>query len=68
MVTLLRAMMEVYASARQRSFINTPDLLRFVAEHDQIINAIAQQDTDLAATLVAKHIDDARQRIEGVGG
>lgn len=68
MVTLLKAMMEVYASARQQSFINTPDLLRFVAEHDQIIGAIAQQEPDLAATLVAKHIDDARKRIEGIAG
>jgi GntR family transcriptional repressor for pyruvate dehydrogenase complex len=68
MVTLLKATMEVYASARQRSLLNSPDLLRFVSEHDQILNAIARQEPDLAATLVAKHIDDARKRIEGIAG
>ena len=63
-VALLTAAMEVYASARRRSFLDAPDSLRFVTEHDQIINAIARQDADLAAKLMAKHIDDARQRIE----
>lgn len=68
MVTLLRATIQVYATARQRSLSNAPNLLRFVDEHEQIIQAIAQQEADLAATLMAKHIDDARQRIEGIEG
>lgn len=68
MVTLLKATIQVYATARQRSFSGMPNLLRFVDEHEQIINAIAQQDSDLAATVMAKHIDDARRRIEGIEG
>ena len=67
-VALLTAAMEVYASARRRSFLDAPDSLRFVTEHDQIINAIARQDSDLAAKRMAKHIDDARQRIEAAAG
>jgi len=63
-IALLTAAMEVYASARRRSFLDAPDSLRFVTEHNQIINAIAQQDPDLADNLMAKHIDDARLRIE----
>lgn len=66
MVTLLKATIQVYAGARQRSLSNTPNLLQFVAEHEGIINAIAQQDAEGAAALMAKHIDDARQRIEGI--
>lgn len=68
MVTLLRATIQVYATARQRSLSNAPNLLRFVDEHEQIIQAIAQQDAGLAAARMAKHIDDARQRIEGIEG
>lgn len=68
MVTLLKATMQVYALARQQSLLKTPDLLRFVSEHDQIISAIEHQDSDLTATLIAAHIDDARRRIEGVAG
>jgi GntR family transcriptional repressor for pyruvate dehydrogenase complex len=68
MVALLKATMEVYASARQQSLLKAPDLLRFVDEHDQIISAIEHQDSDLAATLIAEHVDDARKRIEGVAG
>jgi GntR family transcriptional repressor for pyruvate dehydrogenase complex len=67
-VALLTAAMEVYASARRRSLLNTPNLLRLVTEHDQIIDAIAQHDPDLAAHLMAKHIDDSRLRIEAVAG
>jgi GntR family transcriptional repressor for pyruvate dehydrogenase complex len=63
-VALLTAAMEVYASARRRSFLDAPDSLRFVTEHEQIIQAITQQEPDLAAKLMAKHIDDARHRIE----
>lgn len=68
MVTLLKATIQVYATARQRSLSNMPNLLRFAAEHEQIINAIAHQDAELAAAMMAKHIDDARQRIEGIEG
>lgn len=65
MVTLLKATLQVYATARQRSLSTTPNLLQFAGEHEQIISAIARQDADEAAALMARHIDDARQRIEG---
>lgn len=67
-VALLTAAMEVYASARRRSFLNASNSLRFVTEHEQIIEAIAQQDPDRATHLIAKHIDDARLRIEAATG
>jgi DNA-binding GntR family transcriptional regulator len=34
-----------------------------VDEHQQIIDAITQQDADLAASLLTKHISDARRRV-----
>jgi GntR family transcriptional repressor for pyruvate dehydrogenase complex len=61
---VLLATMEVYALSRQRSLYNTHNLLQFAEEHNRIIEAIAQQDPDLAAHWMAKHIDDARQRVE----
>jgi len=61
---VLTATMEVYALSRQRSLYNTHNLLQFADEHEWIINAIAQQKPDLAAQLLAKHIDDARRRVE----
>ncbi len=64
MSTLLTATMEVYASARNRAMSERTDLLRFVNEHAQIIEAIAQQDTGLAVDLMARHIDDARKRVK----
>jgi GntR family transcriptional repressor for pyruvate dehydrogenase complex len=64
MVTLLRASIQVYAAARQRSLTHAPNVLEFVAEHQQIIEAIAQQNPDLAAELMAQHVDAARRRIE----
>lgn len=63
MCTLLTAAIEVYAAARHRSLSNVANLLRFVNEHEQIIEAIAQQDPDLTAGLLTKHITDARQRV-----
>ncbi|MFN8455251.1 MAG: FCD domain-containing protein [Anaerolineae bacterium] len=68
MVTLLKATIQVYAEARRRSLSNLPNVLQFVHEHKQIINAIAQQEAELAAMLMAQHVDDARKRIEGVEG
>jgi GntR family transcriptional regulator, transcriptional repressor for pyruvate dehydrogenase complex len=64
--TVLLATIEVYMWARQQSFSNVRNLLRFVDEHQQIIEAIAQKDPDLAASLLTKHIEDARRRVETV--
>lgn len=64
MSTLLRATMEVYALARQRSMAGRTNLLQFVDEHERIIEAIARQDPDRAAMLAAQHLDGARKRIE----
>jgi GntR family transcriptional repressor for pyruvate dehydrogenase complex len=66
MGTILTATVEVYAVARQASLSSTANLSKFVIEHEHIINAIAQQNPDLAANLLAKHIDDARKRVEVV--
>ena len=68
MSTVLEATIEVYAAARQRSLSHTPNLLQFVNEHDQIIEAIEQKDPELATAVLSNHIDNARQRIEGEGG
>lgn len=65
MSTVLTATIEVYAAARRQTLLQAPNLLRFVEEHEQIIKAIAAQDAELAAALIARHIDDARRRIEG---
>jgi GntR family transcriptional repressor for pyruvate dehydrogenase complex len=62
--TVLLATMEVYSLSRQRSLYNTHNLLQFADEHERIIDAIARQDPDLAAHWMAKHIDDARRRVE----
>jgi GntR family transcriptional repressor for pyruvate dehydrogenase complex len=64
MTALLTATMEIYALPRQRSLLSHANLLQFVDEHDRIIEAIARPDPDLAAFLMAKHIDDARRRVE----
>jgi GntR family transcriptional repressor for pyruvate dehydrogenase complex len=64
MGTILTATVEVYAMARRQSLSNSSNLSKFVNEHDQIISAIAQQVPDLAASLLAKHIDDSRKRVE----
>jgi GntR family transcriptional repressor for pyruvate dehydrogenase complex len=61
---VLTATMEVYALSRQRSLFNTNDLLQFANEHGQIIEAMARQDPDWAAHLMAKHVDDARRRVK----
>ena len=66
MCTLLTATIEVYEKARKQSLSSSGNLFRFVAEHEAIINAIDQQDPDLAASLLAKHINDARQRVETI--
>jgi GntR family transcriptional repressor for pyruvate dehydrogenase complex len=63
MGTLLTATMEVYISARHRSLSVAPNLVRFVNEHEQIIEAVAQQNPDLAADLLAGHINAARERV-----
>lgn len=62
--TLLTAMLEVYAKARRRSLGQIARLEKFVDEHEQIIDAIAHQKPQLAADLLAQHIDDARRRVE----
>ncbi|MEW5957108.1 MAG: FadR/GntR family transcriptional regulator [Chloroflexota bacterium] len=64
MSTVLVATIEIFAFARRRSLSQVSNLLQFVTEHEQIIDAIAHQDPDLAASLMAMHIDDARKRIE----
>ncbi len=66
MCTLLTATIEVYAKARAQSLTRTSNLARFVDQHEAIINAIQQQDPDLAASLIAEHIDDARRRVEEI--
>ena len=63
---ILTATVEVYVMARQRSLSTTPNLAQFVTEHDEIINAIAQQNAQLAADISARHIDAARKRVEAV--
>lgn len=60
---ILTATVEVYAKARQSSLSQTTNLNRFVAEHEQIIEAIAQQDTELATQLSTNHIDQAQKRV-----
>jgi GntR family transcriptional repressor for pyruvate dehydrogenase complex len=64
MSTVLMATIEVYMSARHQSLSHVRNLFRFVDEHQQIIEAIAQQNPDLAASLLAKDIGDARRRVE----
>jgi len=66
MSTLLIAMIQVYSKAREQSLLNITDLSKFVDEHEAIINAIEQQDTELVTRLVTKHIDDARKRVESI--
>jgi GntR family transcriptional repressor for pyruvate dehydrogenase complex len=66
MTTVLKATMEVYASARQQSLSHVADWLQFVREHEEIIEAIAQQDPDQAAEVMARHIDSAQKRVEMV--
>jgi len=66
MGTILTATVEVYAMARQQSLSSTTNLSRFVYEHDQIINAIAQQNQEQVVDLLTKHLDDARKRVEQV--
>ncbi len=63
---ILTATVEVYAKARQQSLSTTSNLAKFVDEHEQIIEAIAQRDPDWASDLLAAHIDSARRRIETV--
>jgi GntR family transcriptional repressor for pyruvate dehydrogenase complex len=60
---LLTATMDVYVSARHRSLSGAPNLIRFVNEHEQIIDAVAHQNPDLAAELLAEHIKAARERV-----
>lgn len=62
--TILVATMEVYVSARHQSLSEKRDLSLFVAEHEQIIEAIAQQDPALTGQLVTNHINAARTRVE----
>jgi GntR family transcriptional repressor for pyruvate dehydrogenase complex len=64
MGTILTATVEVYAIARQESLASAGNLAKFVNEHEQIINAIAQQNRELVTILLSKHIDDARRRVE----
>jgi GntR family transcriptional repressor for pyruvate dehydrogenase complex len=64
MTAILTAIIEVYATARQRGLSSITNLSKFVNEHEQIIDAIAQQNPDLASDLLAQHIDAARQRVE----
>jgi GntR family transcriptional repressor for pyruvate dehydrogenase complex len=65
MTSVLKATLAVYAAARHRSLSNISNLLQFVSEHEEIIKAIAQQDPDLAAALMTKHIENSQNRIEG---
>ncbi len=66
MATILAASMEVYTSIRRQSLSNSRNLLRFVAEHDQIVDAIEQHNAQLAVTLLNRHIEDARHRVEEI--
>lgn len=63
MTPILVATMEVYLSARQESLPKTKNLQDYVDEHRRILEAIEQQDADLAEQLIAKHINDARRRV-----
>ncbi len=63
MATILTATIEVYETARQQSLSDTPDTSKFVKEHEQIVNAIAQKNAKLAAQLTAKHISDSSKRV-----
>lgn len=64
MGAILTATVEVYALARQQSLSSAANLALFVSEHEQIIEAIAQQQFELAAKLLTNHINDARKRVE----
>ena len=66
MSTLLTAMIEVYAKARDQSMSTISDRSKFVDEHEAIINAIEAQDTELVTRLVTEHIGDARKRVETI--
>lgn len=68
MTPLLTSMIEVYKTIRYQSLINTSDLSKFADEHDEIIEALAQQDQQLVTTLLGSHIDGARQRVEAIMG
>jgi GntR family transcriptional repressor for pyruvate dehydrogenase complex len=64
--SVLMATIEVYMFARQQSLSHDRNLWRFVDEHEQIIEAIAQQEPERAAALLAKHIGDARRRVGSI--
>mgnify|MGYP005846913127 CR=1 FL=1 len=62
---LITPMMEVYAPARQK--ILETDGRRFLREHELIIQAIAEGNPDRAESLMARHIEHARRRVEEIG-
>lgn len=66
MGTILTATIEVFAKAREQGLATTSNWAKFVAEHEQIIEAIAQKDAVLASGLLTAHIDSSRKRIEMV--
>lgn len=66
MGTLIKATLEVYVLVRHQSLSTMLNLDRFVREHEHIIDAIKHQEADLAVSLLAKHIDDARKRAEAI--
>lgn len=64
MGTILTATVEVYAKAREQGLATASNWAKFVAEHEQIIEAIAQRDPILASGLITAHIDSSRKRVE----
>ena len=66
MGTILTATVEVYAKAREQGLATSSNWAKFVVEHEQIIDAIAQRDAILASKLLTAHLDSSRKRIEMV--
>ncbi len=66
MATILASTIEVYESAREQSLSVAPNPAQFVEEHNQIIQAIIQQDTQLVTHIISNHISSAQQRVESV--
>lgn len=64
MGTLIVAMMEVYGPARRRMLADPLEAPKFIDEHQQIVDAIMEQDPERAAALITQHLNHALQHLE----
>jgi GntR family transcriptional repressor for pyruvate dehydrogenase complex len=64
MGTLIVAMMGVYGPARQRLLGDTQEAPRFLAEHEEILAAIARGDPDAAASAIEAHLAHAERALK----